>query len=155
MPVVWSVDHWLSKNIWESEDGATGKEICARDSYWDHGIAWLDEETVVIGGIGDDDSEMIDGARIFDIASTGRAGPRWHPDWSWAREASAFAGPAGRFFSDGKWLYSSTIAGLSKWDLTSGARTGHIENFHPTHHHSSAGELVKVVDDVLLHWSTR
>jgi hypothetical protein len=46
----------------------------------------LDERTVAIGGIGDDDTEMVDGARIFDITSTGAAGPKWRSDWSWARE---------------------------------------------------------------------
>lgn len=155
IPVVWSVDDWLSKNPWESEDGVTRKEICARDSYWDQGIAWLDEKTVVIAGIGDDDSEIIDGARIFDVTSTGNSGPRWRADWLWAKEVSAFAGPAGRFFSDGKWLYSSAETGFSKWDPKSGVRTGHIEDFHPTHHHSNAGELAQVVDNVLLRWSTK
>jgi hypothetical protein len=27
IPVVWSVDHWLSKNIWESEDGPTKRKF--------------------------------------------------------------------------------------------------------------------------------
>jgi hypothetical protein len=152
IPVVWSLDRWLSENKWESEDGATRKEICAREYYWDHGIAWLDEQTLAIGGIGDDDSEMTDGARIFDITSTGKASPRWRSDWFWAREVSAFAGPAGRFFSDGSCLYSSTEAGLSKWDRTTGSRTGHVEKFHPTHQHTGAGELVQLVDGKLVRW---
>jgi len=154
IPVVWSFDRWLSENTWESEDGTTRREICAREGYWDHGIAWIDEETVAIGGIGDDDSEMVDGARLFDVTSTGKAGFRWRSDWLWAREVTAFAGPAGKFFSDGKWLYSSAKTGLSKWDLKTGARTGHIENFHPTHHHLGAGELAQLVDGTLLRWNT-
>lgn len=155
IPAVWSVERWLSDNPWESEDGATRKEVCARDSYWDRGIAWLDEKTVVIGGIGDDQSEIIDGARIFDITSTGSAGPRWRSDWLWAKEVTTFAGPAGRFFSDGKWLYSSAELGFSRWNPKTGARTGHIETFHPMHHHSGAGEFVQLADNVLLRWSTR
>jgi hypothetical protein len=43
---------------------------------------------------------MVDGARVLDIKLTGAAGPQWRSDWSWAREVSVFAGPAGRFFSD-------------------------------------------------------
>lgn len=155
IPVVWSIDRWLSRNVWESEDGATKKEVCGRDYYWDHGIAWLDEEMVAIGGIGDDDNEMVEGARIFDITSTASAGPGWRSDLLWAREVTTFAGPAGKFFSDRKWLYSSAAAGLSRWDVKTGARTGHIENFHPTHHHLGAGELVQLLDDALLRWSTR
>src|SRR5580700_1383641 len=130
IPVSWSLDRWLSENVWESEDGGTRRDVCARESYWDHGVAWLDEETVVIGGLGDDDTEIIDGARIFDITSTGTGGPRWRSDWPWAREVTAFAGPAGRFFSDGKWLYTSAKDGMSRWDPKTGARTGHIEGFY-------------------------
>jgi hypothetical protein len=154
IPVTWNLDRWLSDNAWESEDGATRKEVCARSYYWDHGIVWLDENRVAIGGIGDDDIEMIDGARVFDITSTGSASHPWRSDWLWAREVIAFAGPAGKFFSDGKWLYSSDETGLSRWDLETGARTGYLENFHPTHHHIGGGELVQLVDGVLVQWST-
>jgi hypothetical protein len=153
IPVIWSLERWLSENGWESEDGPTRKDVCAREYYWDHGIAWLDENRVAIGGIGDDEAEIVDGARIFDITSTGNAGRRWRSDWQWAREVTAFAGPAGRFFSDGKWLYSANKTGLARWDLESGSRTGYIENFHPTHHHLGARQLVQLAGDILLQWS--
>jgi hypothetical protein len=152
--VVWSIDHWLSENVWESEDGATRREVCDREYYWDHGVAWLDEETVAIGGIGDDDTEIVDGARIFDITSTASAGPRWRSDLRWAREVTAFAGPAGRFFSDGAWLYSSGKDGMSRWDPKTGAQTGHIEGFCPTHYHMGSSELVQLAEGTLLRWST-
>jgi hypothetical protein len=61
IPVVWSVDQWLSGNIWESEDGKTKRDVCARNYYWDHGVAWINEETVAIGGIGDDETEIVEG----------------------------------------------------------------------------------------------
>ncbi|MBZ5492142.1 MAG: hypothetical protein LAO76_14520 [Acidobacteriia bacterium] len=128
--------------------------VCAREYYWDHGIAWLDENRVPIGGIGDDDAEIVDGARIFDITSTGRAGRRWRSDWQWAREITAFAAPAGKFFSDGKWLYSAGKTGLSRWELETGSRTGYLENFQPMHHHLGARELVQLADGVLVRWST-
>lgn len=154
VPVVWSVDRWLSENIWESEDGLTKREVCARTWYWNHGVTWLDEETVAIGGIGDDDDKIVDGARVFDITSTGPASPEWRSDWQWAREINSFAGPSGRFFSDGKWLYSGAKSGLSKWDPKSGARVCHIDEFHPTHHHLGAGELAQLSKGAILRWST-
>ena len=110
---------------------------------------------MAIAGIGDNDTEMIDVARIYDITSTGNPGPRWRSDWLWARQVTVFAGPTGKFFSDGKWLYSSAEAGLSRWDPKTCARTGFIENFHPTRHHLGAGELVQLADDVLLRWNTK
>lgn len=102
----------------------------------------------------DDDTEMVDGARILDVTSTGAAGPKWRSDWSWAREVSVFAGPAGKFFSDSRHLYSAGKDVLSKWDPKAGVRTGHIENFFPTRHHVGAGELVQLSDRALLRWST-
>jgi hypothetical protein len=152
IPVVWSRNRWLSENPWEPEDGPTRKGVCARNAYWDHGIAWLDEDRVVIGGIGDDKDEMIDGARVFDITSTGSPSPRWR--WQGSREVTAFAGPAGKFFSDGKSLYSADKTGLSRWDPRTGSRTGCLKNFQPTHHHSGARELVQLSDGVLVRWST-
>ena len=153
IPVVWSLEQWLSGHIWESEDGPTKRDVCARTYYWDHGVAWLDEKTVAIGGIGDDDAEMVDGARVFDMTLSGAAGPQWRSDWSWAREMSVFAGPAGRFFSDGNWLYSVEKDGLSRWDPKAGVRTGRINSFCPTHHHVDAGELVQLRQGSLLRWS--
>lgn len=154
IPVVWSVDRWLSENIWESEDGATKRDVCARTWYWDHGVAWLNEDTVAIGGIGDDADKIVDGARIFDITSTGPASPEWRSDWQWAREVTSFAGPSGRFFSDGKWLYSAPKSGLSKWDPKSGTRICHIDDFHPTHHHLGSGEFAQLSGNAIFRWNT-
>jgi len=154
IPVVWSVDQWLSGNVWESEDGKTKRDVCARTYYWDHGVAWLNEETVAIGGIGDGDDKIVDGARIFDITSTGPPSPEWRSDWKWAREISAFVGPAGRFFSDGKWLYSASKSGMSRWGPKTGFRTGYIDQFNPTHHHLGAGELAQLSEGVIVRWST-
>jgi hypothetical protein len=153
IPVVWSLDQWLSGEVWESEDGLTRREVCARTWYWDHGVAWLNEETVAIGGIGDEDNEIVDGVRIFDVTSHGPASGEWRSDWLWAREITALAGPAGRFFSDGKWLYSASESGMSRWDLKTGARTGHIDQFNPTHHHLGARELAHLSGALIVRWS--
>jgi len=64
-PTCWSLERWLTDNVWESEDGPTRKDVCAREYYWDHGMVWLDDTRVVVGGIGDDDIEIVAGARIF------------------------------------------------------------------------------------------
>jgi hypothetical protein len=109
-------------------------------------MTWLDDRRVAVGGIGDDDRVMIDGARVFDVTRPGDAGGRW------CAELFAFPGPAGAFFSNGRWLFSSDHTGLSRWDVNDGARTGFLEGFHPTHHHRTAGELVQRVQDVLVRW---
>jgi hypothetical protein len=147
----WDLEVWAT-NIWESEDGPTKKYLCARDYYWDHAITWLNDTTIAIGGLGDDDKMMTDGARIFDVTLPGEPGDRWRSDWRWAREIASFPGPAGLFFSDGTFLFSSDDIGLSRWDPTDGARTGQLAGFRPTHQHRGAGELVQLVDGALVRW---
>lgn len=152
IPTTWSLEPWISGNVWESEDGPTRKPICARDYYWDHALTWLDDHRIALGGIGDDDQEMIDGARIFDISASGSGDVRWRADWPWPRQLTAFAGPAGAFFSEGQRLFSSDQNGLSRWDINDGSRTGYLQGFKPTHHHRGSRELVQVVDDALVRW---
>lgn len=150
IPRAWSLEQWLSDNVWESEDGPSRKVVCSRDYYWDHAMAWLDDQRVAIGGLGEDDAFMIDGARIFDVSARGEPGPGNRADWAWPREITAFAGPAGALFSDAGILLSSSLDGLSRWDVNDGSRTGHLEGFSPTHYHSKARELVLISDGSLI-----
>ena len=143
IPYAWCVPRWL-ENVWESEDGQTRVDICPRDDYWNGPFAWIDEERVAVGGLGDDDIRMVPGARVFDVSARGQPGQRWRSGWECAHEVNAFAGPAGLFFSDGKWLFSSDETGLSRWDPATGERTGHLADFRPSHHHRGARELVEL-----------
>jgi hypothetical protein len=152
IPTVWSVESWISDNAWESEDGPTKKDLGACHYYWNRAAAWLDERRVAIGGIGNDDVEIIAGARIFD-ATLPDSPARLRGVSGGAHELVEFAGPAGVFFSDGTWLFSSDETGLSRWDPKDGLQTGRLEGFHPTHHHRSAGELAQLIDGVLVRWS--
>lgn len=146
----WSLGRWLLENPWESEDGPTKLDLCARDGYWDHAVAWLDDDRVAIAGIGDTEDELIDGARIFDATSRGPAGLQWSPHLPWARELTAFAGPSGQFFAEGGWLFSSHESGLSRWDPATGERTGHLAGVQPTHLHRGARELAQLQDGALV-----
>lgn len=152
IPRVWSLDRWLSDNVWESEDGPTKIKLCARDYYWGHAVTWIDERFIAIGGIGEDDALMIDGVRIFDLTLS--TDVHHFPDTGPCRayELKAFPGPAGVFFSDGIRLFSSDESGLSRWDLADGARTGQIPNFRPTHHHRGANELIQLIDGATVRW---
>lgn len=152
MPVTWSLERWLSDSVWESEDGSSRTVLCMRDD-WDTGVAWLDESTVVIGGIGEVNLDLIDGARIFDVSASPSYDSVAQPHWQiTGHEIFSFAGPSGRFYSDGKWLYSAGKNEMSRWNPKTGVRTGKIENFCPSYHHVSAGELVQLCDGKLLRW---
>jgi hypothetical protein len=152
LPSVWSLEKWL-ENVWESEDGQSRMDLCARNSSWNGPFTWIDDERAVVGGLGEDDADMVAGARVFDVTSRGDPGPGWRPDLPWAREIASFAGPAGAFFSDGKWLFSADETGLSRWDPITGERTGHVPGFRPSHHHRGARELVELRDAALVRLS--
>ena len=154
IPTAWSVERWLADNEWESEDGPTRVNLCTRQYYWDHAMTWLDDSRVVIAGIGEDDRDIFEGARIFDVTVRGKPGPQGRSDWPWAHEITSFAGPAGIFFSDGVSLFSSDASGMSRWDPIDGVRTGQLKDFQPTHHHRGAGELVQLQEGLLRRWST-
>lgn len=153
IPTTWMLETWLRDNPWESEDGPTLSSICQRFYDWDRPLAWIDDDRIAIGGLGDDDREMIDGARIFDLSSK-ELGPLSPPAaWSPPREVASFAGPAGSFSSDGRYLFSSDGSGLSRWSLTDGCCTGHLPGFQPRYHHRGARELVQLVDHSLIRWA--
>jgi len=150
IPTTWDLEPWISENAWVSEDGPTRKNLCARAYCWNRAMTWLDDNRIAIGGLGDDDEDMIDGVRVFDVSLTEDGRVRWRCDWFWPRELTAFAGPAGSFFSDGQSLFSSDQSGLSRWDVNDGFRTGYVEGFQPAHHHRGSRELVQIVDDALV-----
>jgi hypothetical protein len=152
IPSAWSINRWLSENVWESEDGPTKMYLCQRAYYWNEAITWIDEKCVAVGGVGDDDILMIDGVRIFDITSPPDLDASHSTGTGSARELKAFAGPTGAFFSDGTWLFSSDKTGLSRWDLADGARTGQIPNFQPTRRHRGANELIQLIDGAIVRW---
>jgi hypothetical protein len=155
MPTIWSLERWGSKNVWESEDGPTRHTLTQRSYYWTGPACWVDEHRVVIGKIGDDDTNMIDGARIFDITLLDRVPGQLGTYVLEPGEVYAFPGPAGKFFSDGASLFSSDQTGLSRWDPTDGMRTGHLENFSPTHYHRGARELAQLTERSLLRLKIR
>jgi hypothetical protein len=152
VPKIWNVEKWCLSNPWESEDGPSKRDICSRDYHWGHALCWIDEKTIAIGGIGDDDEIMTAGTRIFDITSTGKASDEWRSDKKWPLETATFHGPAGLFFSNGTSLFSADAIGLSRWNITSGVQTGHIPSFIPTRHHRGASELVQLIDNTLVRW---
>lgn len=136
-PSSWSLKDWLENNIWEAEDGPSHKQLCWRDYHWDVPMTFLDNHTVAISGLGDDDEEMEPGARVFDVRS--------------GEEINSFAGPSGLFFSDGQQLLSSEANGLHFWDVHKGVLSDQIESFRPQF--QIPGALMQIEDDLMHYWS--
>jgi hypothetical protein len=138
MPTVWELRAWLEDNVWESEEGASWYRLCQRAYRWNSPMCWLDDERVVVSGIGGDDDAMLDGVRIF-TAATGT-------------EVGSFPGPTGDLFADPARLYAAAPDGLQLWDPVTGHRTGIVQGFVPTRHHTGAGELAAVDNGDLQRW---
>jgi hypothetical protein len=141
MPTVWDIHAWLAGNVWESEDGSSRHQLCQRWYHWNKPMCWLDDERIVVSGIGGDDEAMLTGVRIFS-ATTGT-------------ELTSFAGPTGDLYADAARLYAAAPGGLEVWDPVTGHRTGTITGFVPTHHHPGAAELCTVDGGMLRRWRMR
>ncbi|MEV0271438.1 hypothetical protein AB0H43_21890 [Hamadaea sp. NPDC050747] len=141
IPTVWDLSAWLDDNVWESEDGPSRHRLCQRAYHWNQPMCWLDDERVVVSGIGGDDEAMLAGVRILNAAT--------------GTELTSFAGPTGELFADTARLYAAAPAGLEVWDPITGHRTGTIPAFAPTRHHVGAGELATVDFGVLRRWRMR
>ena len=141
VPVVWDLRRWVEGDVWESEDGPSRQQLCARDYHWDSPQCWVGDDLLAVAGIGEDDEAMLAGVRLFD-APTGT-------------ELAGFAGPTGALFADRGRLYAATPDGLDVWDPFTGERTGTVPGFVPTAHHPGAGELAMPADGVLRIWRTR
>lgn len=150
IPAVWDLDPWFEGNVWESEDGPSRLDVCDRGDYWDHAMTWIDSSRVAVEGLGDDNSVVRPGARIFDTSRTSRSEPRRAPR---PVELLAFEGPTGRFFSDGSHLFSCSDSDLSMWDPAAGKLLGTVPGFSPTHYHPAARQFVQLADDVARLWT--
>ena len=145
-PVVWSIQEWLTNNVWESEVGRTKLTVPHQNHYWNQGFSWIGNRHVAVEGIGHPDDEMIPGVRIFDITPNG-------DEEKLAREAVVFAGPMGQLFADGDHLFSSDEQGLAIWSISQGALTGRISGFSPTAHSALDRTLIDAKNDSIRRWS--
>jgi hypothetical protein len=148
VPTTGSLEHFVRDNSHEPENRASMVDLCVTEYYWDRAMVWLDNQRIAIEGIGDDQNEILAGARIFDTTQRSPSGPR-------AKEIKAFAGPSGAFFSDGRWLYAANDAGLTRWDPSTGEQTGQLDGFVPTRWHPGARELAQIVGGEIVRWAVQ
>ncbi|MFD3466199.1 hypothetical protein ACFWWM_07505 [Streptomyces sp. NPDC058682] len=150
-PVAWNLDQWLTEGeqAWAGDIGWAGLPACAY--YWDRSVVWLDEDRLVLEGLGDDDVELAPGARVFDLGRREAGGPGGTGE---PAEIAAFGGPKGRFFAADGLLFSSSESGFEIWNPTTGTRLGALAGFRPTHHDHARGELIELSTIGLRRWRT-
>jgi hypothetical protein len=147
IPVTWELAPWLDGNRWESEDGPTKIEFCWLE-YWDRAFTWIGNRHVAIEDVGDDETPAC--TRVFDL---GKTAPAPGGRVVFAAGTAVLHGPAGRFFSDGSTLFSSSDEGMFRWDPHTGALIGSIPGFTPSYYHPITRELLEVSATGLRRWS--
>ncbi|MEU2391497.1 hypothetical protein [Streptomyces sp. NPDC007369] len=148
MVMAWDVPRWLAdgESSWPQDIGLARLPFC--EGYWNRPVVWLDENRLVLGGLGDDELEIVPGARVFDLRD------RQEDDPMRPTEVATFGGPEGRFFAAHGLLFSLSEAGLVIWDPATGARLGTLDGFRPTHHDTVRGELLEFSATGLRRWRT-
>jgi hypothetical protein len=103
----WSLDRWLTDNVWESEDGRSRRESAWRET-WDVPLCWIDEARFVVWGHGDSEALVDPAVDIFD-ARTGKLD-------TW------FAGPERSQLVFDRVLFSLGAHDVTVWDVERGGR---------------------------------
>jgi hypothetical protein len=134
IPLVLDCAAWLAGDRHAPEHG---RHLADRGNAWDTPIAWLDENTVALQGMGSD-RPLLDGVELRE-AATGRL-------------TGSFAGPSGRMWAHDGLLYVAAEAGLEVWDPAEGARIGLLEAFAPIAHRD--GVFAELRNDQLRIWAT-
>ena len=114
-----------------------GTEMVWRE-WWDDPVAWVDDRTLVLSGIGGGESRKLPGVLVFDTKT--------------GRRTAMFAGPDGRIWAAGGLLYVRSEAGLERWDPATGTRTGVVAGFHPATHNPATGLFAEITGGVLRTW---
>ena len=123
----WNLSRWLTTNLWEPEDGESRRSLCHRDYFWDGAVCWVDDTTLAVWGLGNDDNVMVHGVRLFDVTS--------------GEELRSFAGPqttgkSGIFIFD-EFLFSyGKGCEFGVWDVASGERVFRSDSFVPLAYNS-------------------
>lgn len=111
-----NLEAWQSGDIYACERGLGQFGIRSCNYNWNIGKAFLDAQTVIYWGIGNDDDHMVDGAVIVDLRTR--------------KPIRQFAGPARGSFCAAEWLIVfSPDHDTTAWDVRTGERvwlaTGH------------------------------
>lgn len=130
---LWSLERWLTQNVWESEDGNSLKLFNWRDYSWGLPLCWISNQIFAIWGFGDDDYCMVPAVQLFDV-ETGKL-LRW------------FTGPkrGGLYFDT--YLFSTSNDGTDVWDIETGERLLSDPDVKPIAYHPGTHQWLSLLPD--------
>jgi hypothetical protein len=130
---LWNLNHWLTQNVWESEDGLSLKSFNGRSYYWGASLCWVNNQTIAVWGFGNDDYCMVPAVQLFEV-ETGKL-LRW------------FAGPkSGNLYFD-TYLFSCSKEGTDIWDVNTGERLLQDAETTPIGYHAGTKQFLSPVAD--------
>ncbi|MBK9071481.1 MAG: hypothetical protein IPL79_10825 [Myxococcales bacterium] len=136
----WSLVAWRT-NPWESESGPTLKTLTFRHYHWGGAVAWIDGNTVVVYGWGDDDAWLVPAALCYDVRSGELlrwfAGPQIRPPRAWPPRVLADS-----LIFDHHLFAVSDTEGTTVWDVGTGERIAADPSLRPRRYHRSRREFL-------------
>jgi len=129
----WNLNNWLKNNIWEAEVGNSNKIMCERIYYWDGAICWINDRTIAVYGLGEDDDWIIPGVRILDVETV--------------KEIGWFPGPKNHLIYDEVLFSCSREHGTEVWDLNTGERLLIEESFNPCLYHRGSKRFISILSN--------
>ena len=131
---IFNLKRWLDENVWESEDGASVKNLSWREYAWDGPVAWLDATTVATWGEGDDELNLVPAAELFNVES--------------GKRLRTFYGPGEGLASVPPYLVAfDKDRGTTVWDWRTGERLAQDNSFVPLAVHPASHELLSWSED--------
>lgn len=118
----WNISDWQEKNVWESEDGPSVRDLCWRDYLWDAPICWIDDTTLAVWGEGgwdeDGGTDVVPAIRLFDVVPGTEIRSFRGPEVSPASTREPWA--RGWIVFDEMLYAISPEHGLAGWEIQSG-----------------------------------
>jgi len=124
----WSVERWLTKNVWESENGPTVRNLSTQED-WEQPICWIGNRTLAAWGEAED-------------IPTGRLVFGCYDVESGARIRTLDISFGNTFAEDGRLFVSkSPDSGVKVWDIASGNRILEDSRVQAIKHHRGAKQF--------------
>lgn len=150
----WNLKRWLTEDVWESEDGPSLRSICGRDYFWDGPLCWVDDRTLAVWGLGEDDVLLIPGVRLFNVESglevqsfVGPVGGNQKEVVEVEGTERTYVRAVGSLMFD-RWLFSwAPERPFSVWDVSDGARLLEAADFNPMAYHHGTKEFLSILPD--------
>lgn len=132
-----NLDTWITKNVWESEDGESRFSFNWCEYFWDRPLCWISDTTIAYWGYGLDDEWLIPAVCFFDVEKK--------------EEVKWFGGPAPKSRQTSNMLFDEYLIsieekGTSIWNID-GEQLLFEAGFIPNTYHYGSKHFLTLLDN--------